>query len=222
MVKENEELQAQVLEACKGLAAYGLGEGIGGHVSVKYPDEPYFYMNVLERTFEEMQLEDVILLDFDGKPVNSNRSPSPGVDFHHGIYKQRPDVQSVVHSHGFWITAQAAFARPPRIFHNVSAVFYERTAISPNDDFLSIAQALSEDDIAIVIPWHGAITIGRSLGEAVARHVVFDYTAQMDVTLPPHTPTMPHNQCADLRALVEGAGYYEETWKLVQRKASRL
>ena len=59
-------------------------------------------------------------------------------------------------------------------------------------------------------------------GEAVARHVVFDYTAQMDVTLPPHTPTMPHDQCAHLRGIVEAAGYYNETWKLVQRKASRL
>ncbi len=219
MVKENEELREQVLQGCRGLAAYGLGSGLGGHVSVRYPDEPYFYMHVFERTFEEMQLEDIILIDFDGNPVNSNRAPSIGIDFHPAIYKKRPDVQSVVHSHGFWITAQAAFARPPRIFANVSAVFHERTTMSPNDDFESIGNAIGDDDIAIVIPWHGAITVGSSLGEAVARHVVFDYTARMDVTLPPHTPTMPHEQCAHLREIVERADYYNETWKLIQRKA---
>ena len=48
---ENEDLRNQVLEACRGLAACGLGAGIGGHVSVRYRDEPYFYMHVFDRTF---------------------------------------------------------------------------------------------------------------------------------------------------------------------------
>ena len=219
MVMENEDLRNQVLEACRGLAACGLGAGIGGHVSVRYRDEPYFYMHVFDRTFEEMQLEDILLFDFEGRPVNTGRSPSLGIEFHHGIYKQRPDVQSIVHSHGFWITAQAALARAPRILNNVSTVFYERTSVSPNDDFSSIAKVLGDDDIAIVIPWHGAITLGANLGEAVSRHVIFDYTARMDVTLPPDVPEIPHERCADLKELVEKAGYYSETWKLIQRKA---
>ncbi len=218
MVNENGKLRSQVLEACRGLAAYGLGSGIGGHVSVRYPNEPLFYMHVFERTFEEMQLDDIILFDFEGKSVSSNRPPSKGIEFHHGIYQQREDIQAIVHSHGFWITAQAAFARPPRIFNNVSTVFYERTAVSPNDDFASISQSLGADDIAVVIPWHGAITLGTTLGEAVSRHVVFDYTARMDVTLPLDAPTLPHDQCSSLRQLVERAGYFDETWQLVRRK----
>ena len=107
MVEENINLRNQVLEACRGLAAYGLGSGIGGHISLRYPNEPFFYMHVFERTFEEMQLEDIILFDFDGKAVSSDRSPSQGIEFHHCIYKQREDIQAIVHSHGFWITAQA-------------------------------------------------------------------------------------------------------------------
>ena len=83
MVEENINLRNQVLEACRGLAAYGLGSGIGGHISLRYPNEPFFYMHVFERTFEEMQLEDIILFDFDGKAVSSDRSPSQGIEFHH-------------------------------------------------------------------------------------------------------------------------------------------
>ena len=91
--------------------------------------------------------------------------------------------------------------------------------MSPNDDFASISQSLGSDDIAIVIPWHGAITLGSTLGEAVSRHVVFDYTARMDVTLPTSAPTMPVEQCSSLRELVEQAGYFDETWALIRRKA---
>ena len=159
-------------------------------------------MHVFERTFEEMQVEDIILFNFDGKAVSSNRSPSQGIEFHHGIYKQREDVPAIVHSHGFWITAQAAFAHPPHILNHVSTVFYERTAVSPNDNFASISQSLGSDDIAIVIPRHGAITLGSTLGEAESRHVVFDCTARMDVTLPTSAPTMPIEQCSSLSGMV--------------------
>ncbi len=219
MVKENEEIRNQVLEACRGLAAYGLGSGVGGHVSCRIPNQSLYYTHAFDRTFEEMHIEDIILLDFDGNPVNSNRKPSVGIDFHQGIYKQRPDVNSVVHSQGFWIAAQAAFARAPRILNIVSAVFYGRTTISANDDFDSIGPALGDDDIAIVIPWHGAITVGKDIGEAVARHVVFDYTARMDVTLPDSTPPIPVEQYEELQAIVERGNYYELTWSLVRRKA---
>ena len=222
MIFENQNLREEVLLACRGLGTFGLGHGIGGHVSARYPGQPYFYVNVFDRTFEEMQIEDIILVDFDGNPLNSSRLPSVGIDFHRAIYNQRPDVQSVVHSHGFWITAQAAYCRPPRIFNNVSAVFYERTAISPNDDFHSIGESIGISDIAIVIPWHGAITVGADVGEAVSRHVVFDYTSRLDVTLPAHTPMMPHDQCAHFREVVTKADYYKETWELVKRKADTV
>lgn len=219
MVNQNDEIREQVLEACRGLAACGLGAQLGGHISARLPGESYYYTHAFERTFEEMHIEDIILVDFNGQPIDTNRKPSIGIDFHQGIYKQRPDVGGVVHSHGFWITAQAAFARPPRIFNNVSAVFHHRTCVSPNDNFDAIGPALRDDDIAIVIPWHGVITVGSNIGEAVARHVVFDYTARMDVTMPAHAPTMPEEQCGELRALVERANYYQETWELVRRKA---
>ncbi len=87
MIEENEKLRSLVLEACRGLAAYGLGSEIGGYVSVRYPNKPFFYMHVFERTFEEMQLEDIILFDFEGKSVSWNRSPRQGIESHHGISK---------------------------------------------------------------------------------------------------------------------------------------
>ena len=100
-----------------------------------------------------------------------------------------------------------------------SAIDLPRTHNAAVDGYGVSAKVLGDDDIAIVIPWHGAITLGANLGEAVSRHVIFDYTARMDVTLPPDVPEMPHKQCNDLKELVEKADYYSETWKLIQRKA---
>lgn len=207
-----------VLEACRGLAAHGLGPGIGGHVSIRIPGKELFYANAFDKCFEEMRLEDILLMDFNGNVLESNRTVSLGLTFHHGIYKQRADVGAIVHTHGFWLTAQAAFGRPLRTLNNLGSFFYERTCISPNDDFASIGPALRDKDVAIIVPWHGAITVGADIAEAAALHVAMDYAARLDVTLPAHTPVMPHEMCYEMRALVEKAGYLAMTWDLIRRK----
>lgn len=212
------EIREQVLEAVRGLAAYGLGPAIGGHVSVRVPGERKFYINAFDKTFEEMRLQDIALLDFDGNVLECETLVSLGQTFHHGIYKQRPDVNAIVHTHGFWITAQSAFGRPVRNLHNLCTYFDQRTCVSPSDDFAAIGPALKDSDIAIIIPWHGAITFGPDLGSACALHVTLDFAARLDVTMPAHTPQMPAHLCDEMKAVLGRANYLDVTWELIRRK----
>lgn len=217
-----DEIRSQVLEACHALAAYDLGPGIGGHVSVRVPGQERYWVNVLDRCFEEMTREDIVLMDFDGNVVEAQRPISPGIGFHPGIYELRPDVGAIVHTHGYWITAQSAFARPPQAWHNLSTYFEGRTAVAPDDDIASIAPALGGDDIAIVIPWHGAITVGADIGAAAALHVTFDYACRLDATLSDTSAKpMPDDHLRHIQELLGEANYLELTWELMRRKAAR-
>jgi L-fuculose-phosphate aldolase len=219
---EHDPRALEVLEACHALAVYGLGSVIGGHVSMRVPGERQYWTNTLDRSFEEMTIEDIVLLGFDGEDLSGGRVVSPGIGFHPGIYELRPDVQAVVHTHGYWVTAQSAFGRPPLVWHNLATYFHGRTAISPEDEIESIAPALGADDVAIVIPWHGAITIGGSMGEACALHVTFDYACRLDVCLAgTGAPPMPNGRCERMKVLVSKADYLENTWQLMRRKAAR-
>lgn len=211
-------IRAQVLEAVRGLAAYGLGPSIGGHVSIRVPGERKFYINAFDRTFEEMRLKDIALLDFDGNVLECETMVSLGQTFHHGIYQQRDDVNAIVHTHGFWMTAQSAFGRPVRNLHNLCTYFDGRTCVSPSDDFAAIGPALRRHDIAIIIPWHGAITLGKDLATAASLHVTLDYAARLDVTLPADTPVMPAHLCAEMQSVLARANYLDVTWDLIRRK----
>jgi L-fuculose-phosphate aldolase len=217
-MRSDRQTRELVLDACRGLAANGLGPGIGGHVSSRVPGEARYFTNVFEKSFEEMQLEDIVEVDFDGRVLDAGRSVSLGLTFHAGIYQQRADVGAVVHSHGFWMTAQSALGRPPRALHNLTTYFYERTCISPSDDFASIGPALRPTDVAIIIPWHGAITVGPDVETAVALHVTLDYAARLDVTLPAAAPAMPREHALEMRALIERADHLKRTWELTRRK----
>ena len=216
-----EEQHDQVLAACRAMAAQGLGTGIGGHVSVRVPGEELYWTNRLSKTFEEMQPEDIVLLDFEGHSVDPDVVVSPGIDFHHGIYMLRPDVNAIVHTHGFWITAQAALGREPRILHNMATYFRGRTALAPDDEIKSIAPAMKDGDVCIIIPWHGSITMGTDIAEAAALHSTLDYVARLDVTAPPGTPEMPADHALAVESLLEKADYLNLTWELLQRKAAR-
>ena len=216
------DLQYQVLEACHALGAYDLGGVIGGHVSMRVPGERRYWTNALDRSFEEMDLDDMVLMDFDGAVVGGGRTVSPGIGFHPGIYELRPDVQAVVHTHGYWVTAQSAFGRAPKMWHNLSTYFHGRTAISPTDEIASIAPSLGAQDVAIVIPWHGAITIGGSIGEAAALHHTFAYACKLDVTLDPTSAVaMPDENVAAIQSLIAKADYLANTWGMMRRRAAR-
>lgn len=213
------ELRSLILEACHGLAASGCGNTIGGHVSMRVPGRDLYWTNVLDLSLDEMGEDDLLLVDFDGRVVEGNRPISPGIDFHQGIYMKRPEINAVVHTHGPWGTTQAAFCRPLRMYHNLSTYFHNRIAVSPNDTIEAISPVLG-DNIAVMIPWHGAITLGRTLPEAAALHVTYEYAARLDVRLSQtDAPEIPEDACTRLQGLLAKADYLTHTWELMRRRA---
>lgn len=215
----DKQIRQLVLDACHGLAASGCGNTIGGHVSMRVPGRDLYWTNALDRALDEMEDDDLLLVNFDGKVVEGNRPISPGIDFHQGIYQQRLEINGVVHTHGPWGTTQAALCRPVRMYHNLSTYFYNKVGVSPDDTIEAIAPVLG-DNVAIMIPWHGAITIGKTLPEAAALHVTYEYAARLDVKLAAtEAPEIPADACDRLQALLSKANYLDLTWELMLRRA---
>lgn len=216
---DEKSIRANLLETCHALGASGLGGIIGGHVSIRVPGEPLYWTNVLDRAFEEMDEDDLLLVDFDGHVVQGNRPISPGIDFHQGIYRLRPEINGIVHTHGEWGTTQAALCRPLRMHHNLSTYFYDKIAVSPDDTIEAIGPILGQA-IAVMMPWHGAITLGRTVAEAAALHVTYEYAAKLDVRLAAaDAPEIPEDAAQRLQVLLGKANYLELTWDLMRRRA---
>jgi L-fuculose-phosphate aldolase len=191
-------------------------------VSIRIPGEEKYWTTVLDRSFGEMTAEDLVLLDFDGNVLDGGNEISPGIGFHAGIYRLRPDVNAIVHTHAFWITAQSVFGRPPRVHNNLGTFFHARTAVAPDDDIESIAPALKHDDVAIIIPWHGAITIGPDIARAASLQFLLEQTCRLDVTLEPTgAQPMPDDHRDAIAALVQTTSYLDLTWEYLRRQAGR-
>lgn len=218
---EREQAIADIVTAGRALALQGCGAGIGGHVSIRAPGRDAFWINAFDRTLGEITVDDVVLSDHHGAVIEGDRDVSLGSEFHGGIYSKRPDVNAIVHTHGFWGTALAGLARPLKMRHNLCCLFHDDQVMSPDDSFESIGSAIGSAS-TIIIPWHGCITVGSTIGRATALHVTLEEMAKLDVTLEPTgAPEIPEDRRLPLKKLVdEQAGYLEQTWVLLQRQVA--
>jgi hypothetical protein len=73
----------------------------------------------------------------------------------------------------------------------------------------------------IVVPWHGAITMGEDIEIAAALQSTFDYACRLDVTVGADAPVMPDEHAETMQGLLAKADYLRLTWELLCRKAAR-
>lgn len=92
--------------------ARGLVSGPGGNISARLPGSNLVLIKASGVPFRDMRPGDVVVVDLDGNVVEGRGGPSKEVRFHLGIYRARPDVGAVLHTHSPWASAYAALGRP--------------------------------------------------------------------------------------------------------------
>ncbi len=138
--------------------------------------------------------EDLIIIRADGEPVSSYRGrgshPSTEIAMHLEVYRQRPDVNAVIHAHPPLATAFSiagvSLARCviPEVIVTMGAIPTAEYATPGTAEVpASIRQAISEYD-AMILAHHGSLTVGETLWEAYLRLEKVEHTAQ--ITLAAH------------------------------------
>jgi L-fuculose-phosphate aldolase len=102
-----------VLATAKDMLRKGLVEGTAGNISARREDGT-IVITPSSVSYEEMQLDDLVVLDANGKTLDAKegRSPSSEKKLHVACYKAFDDVGSVIHSHPVWATMFAVAHRP--------------------------------------------------------------------------------------------------------------
>src|SRR5881409_3120125 len=115
------ELTADLAAASRILVAQGVVDAFG-HVSMRHPQAPDRYLMARSLAPALVTPDDIIEYDLDSTPVNANSRASFLERFIHGeIYKRRPDIQSIAHSHSPSVIPFGLVGVPLRaMFHNAA------------------------------------------------------------------------------------------------------
>lgn len=178
---------AQLLAtACRILAAEGHESGLAGQVTARAEKPNTWWTLEFGYGFDEATAGRMVLVDEDLKPLCGGR-PNPGVRFHVWIYRKRPDVQAVIHTHAPYASALAATGQPLKTIHMDSAMLHG-TAHLPDwpgvpvadDEGRIISGALGEAK-TILLANHGLLATGTSVEEAAYLAVFFERAARMQL-----------------------------------------
>ena len=165
-----------------------------GHISVRHPTHPERFFIARSMAPALVTPEDIVEVDLNGE-VHDAQGRRTYVErfIHSAIYKARPDVMSVIHSHSpavipFGVTG----ARLRPICHMsgflgaTTPVFDIRHSAGESTDLLVSSQALGEALAKVLGPsnvalmrGHGSVTVGNSIKQAVFRGVYTESNARL-------------------------------------------
>ncbi len=175
-------LRDTVIETCLAMNRLGINHGKSGNVSARVDDG--FLVTPTGIAYEQLQREQIVAMDHDGRH-QGDILPSSEWRFHRDIYRARPEVRAIVHTHASYATSLACLARPIPAFHYmVACAGGSDIRCAPYASFGS--QQLSDHAVAALagrraclLAQHGMIAVGDSLPAALALAVEVEALARM-------------------------------------------
>ena len=173
--KDTTELRQSIIDACLWMNSSGLNQGTSGNISIRTEDGILITPSSLP--YEDTSPEDIMLLPGDGLSGEAigNHRPSSEWKFHADIYKEREDLNAVVHTHSIYATALSMLRRDIPSVHYMIGVFggdsircadyahYGSAELSEN------ALIALKDRTGCLLGTHGMIACGGDLKQALWR-----------------------------------------------------
>jgi len=227
------QLIEDLVAANRILADQGVLDG-WGHVSVRHPRDPNRYLLSRSRAPELIDAEDIMEFDLDSNPVDAKGRSLYTERFIHGeIYKARPDVIAIVHTHAPALIPFGISKVPLKPVYLRSAfiaagipVFEIRERAGMTDMLIrdhtlgrALADALASHPAALM-RGHGAVIVGPSLQRVVGRSIFLPLNATLQMQAAALGGPITYLDPEEARKIEEREGYgLGRAWEAWKRKA---
>jgi glutamate-1-semialdehyde 2,1-aminomutase len=167
-----------VVDMCRTMLGRGYLKATEGNVSVRIPGHRLYAVTPSNYDYDKMRVEDICIVDFDGKHVpdlsGSGLAPSIECGMHANVYRERPDVNAIVHTHQPYASALAFLRKEiPALTDEQVRFLGKKVAISDyapsGTGFLAknVQRRVAGGDNAFIIANHGVVVLGTDPDRAV-------------------------------------------------------
>lgn len=181
-------IQEEILLGMRILQGEGVLAENKGHLSYRLEDGRICMVGHLHdtaKTFEEMGVDDMVLIDADGNLVKGRLKPVGERYIHTAVYSARPDVRAIIHAHPRGSLVFGIANRPiipvyhqATIFAPAVPIFDYSAQIDTPELGRQVAQALG-DNYALLLRGHGTVNAGADIREAVVVALMLESTADL-------------------------------------------
>lgn len=184
--KDIEGIKESIVEAGKLMLREGLVIGTSGNISVRVSGEEML-ITPSGVDYEKMETEDLIMTDFQGKVLVGERKPSVETRMHIGIYRTRPDIGAIVHTHSVYASAAASSNRsiPPFLDELVlqvgGGIEVAQYGMPGSEELAENARKALGSRNAVLLSNHGSLCCGRNLKRAFDLAILVERTSRVFV-----------------------------------------
>ena len=167
---------------------YGWTDTINTHMSARIPGAPTaFLINNYGDLFHEITASSLVKLDLDGTVYSKDGSfNAAGFTIHSGVYKARPDVNCVMHTHtraGTGISVLKKGLRP--ISQDALAVLdevvYHEYGMPTSQEECDALGVSCQQGSCVVLRNHGLLSVGATIPAALRRLYMMERACEVEI-----------------------------------------
>ncbi len=171
---------------CRILFENGHDSGLAGQITARAAQPGTYLTQRLGFGFNEACVSNLLLVNEDLEVVQGDGMANPANRFHSWLYRARPDVQCIIHTHALHTAALSMLEVPLEISHMDNCVLYDDVAFLStwpgvpvgNEEGEMIAAAIG-DKRALLLAHHGLLVACSSIEEACMLSIAFERAARM-------------------------------------------
>lgn len=183
-IKTTSIIRREIIRICRRLDDLGFVPATDGNVSARLPSERIIVTpSLLPKG--DLRPSQLLTVDLQGRVISGQGRPSSELKMHLEVYRRRPDIRAVVHAHPPAATAFAvcrkALDKPvlPEAVVLLGPVPLAAYATPSTDQVPASIARLVENNHAILLANHGALTYGQNLQEALERMERLEHLARV-------------------------------------------
>jgi L-ribulose-5-phosphate 4-epimerase len=179
-----EALRQELYELHLELPRQHLVAWTSGNVSARDPQTGLVVIKPSGVRYEQLRPEHMVVVDLDGRVVEGGLKPSSDTASHLYIYRQRPEVGGVVHTHSTYASAFAAVGRPIPVYLTAQADEFGGPipcggfALIGGEEIGRVVLEAIGSSCAVLLKNHGVITLGPNAEAAVKAAVMVEDVAR--------------------------------------------
>lgn len=181
-------LRQKVALTCRILFDNGHDSGLAGQITARASSPGTFYTQRLGLGFDEISESNLLVVDEDLNVVEGKGMANPANRFHSWVYRARPDVNCIIHTHAHYTAALSMLEVPLQVSHMDNCVLYDDVAFVPkwpgvpvgNEEGELISAALGNKR-ALLLSHHGLLIATASLEEACVLGIAFERAAKQQL-----------------------------------------
>lgn len=177
------KIEKEIIEYGKLCGVKNFSPGYSGNISARYKEGLLITASGSSNGY--LKKDQIVYTDFEGMPIDKNKKPSSEKFLHIEIYKQRPDINYVIHVHAPYLSSFASAGKDLMMPIMAENVFYfggiplAEYALPSTMELVENTIKFFKDYDAVLMANHGFIVGAKTIEDAYLKLELAESYAQV-------------------------------------------